>query len=100
MSELVYLALFLLIGPVVLTISSGLMALAIHRCFGPDLSSRQQALADTFMTVFVRGAKIILGGPLKLLRGDDCPTLPTSSPTPPSDTLTLPHKETKKLPRG
>jgi hypothetical protein len=87
----------MVLGPLVLTITAGLMAFAMHALFGPDLSPRRQQAADVFMTVFAVGSKAVLGGPFRLLRGEDAPSTPASPPTAPSDTAALPHSETKQI---
>jgi hypothetical protein len=99
-SELVYLALFLLIGPVLVTITSGLLAFATYLSFGPNLSARPQWMADTFMGFYALGAKMILGGPLRLFRGDNGPTEPPSPPTVPDDHRSIPHEKPKQLPKS
>lgn len=96
MSELVMLALILLCGPLVLAISSGVLALAAQAIFGSNPTLRQQRMIDMFMAMYGIASQAVVG-PFRFLRQADAPRMPGAPPTVPTDGPALPHDVSKQI---
>jgi hypothetical protein len=97
-SELALITLVFIVAVAALTVGSALLAFATHVWFGSNLTHRQQAMADMFMTGYALGMKVFTG-PMKLFRGEGSPplTIPTAPPMAPGDPQALPGTETKQI---